>query len=103
MLILVTEDLMYLLWNCHQMNVTGSYCWSVNIGSGDGLVPSGKKPKPEPMLTRSVSPYGVTRPQWVKVAEAARKSKFKLTKGTPYLALTGELRGGYFEYSQVPL
>ena len=31
---------MYLLWNCHQMNVTGSYWWWVNIGSGNGLVPS---------------------------------------------------------------
>ena len=25
--------------------------WSVNIGSGNGLVPSGNKPLPEPMLT----------------------------------------------------
>ena len=25
--------------------------WSVNIGSGHGLVPSGNKPSPEPMLT----------------------------------------------------
>ena len=30
-------------------------------------MPSGNKPLPEPMLTQiSVSPYGVTRPQWVK-------------------------------------
>ena len=26
--------------------------WSVNIGSGNGLVPSGNKPLPEPMLTQ---------------------------------------------------
>ena len=30
----------------------------VNIGSGNGLVPSGNKPLPEPMLTQI---YGVTR------------------------------------------
>ena len=34
------------------MNVTGLHWWSVNIGSGDGLVPSGNKPLPEPMLTQ---------------------------------------------------
>ena len=26
--------------------------WLVNIGSGNGLVPSGNKPLPEPMLTK---------------------------------------------------
>ena len=34
------------------MYVTGSYWWQVNIGSGNGLVPSGNKPLPEPMLTQ---------------------------------------------------
>ena len=34
------------------LNVTGLYWWSVNIGSGNGLVPSGNKPLPEPMLTQ---------------------------------------------------
>ena len=33
-----------------------------NIGSGNGLVPSGNKPLPEPVLT-----YGFTRAQWVNV------------------------------------
>ena len=37
--------------NCHNMNVTGLQWWSVTIGSGNGLVPSGNKPLPEPMLT----------------------------------------------------
>ena len=32
------------------MNVKGPYWWSVNIGSGNDLVPSGNKPLPEPML-----------------------------------------------------
>ena len=35
-----------------QMNVAGPYWWEVNIGSGNGLVPSGNKPLPEPMLTQ---------------------------------------------------
>ena len=32
------------------MNAMGPYCWEANIGSGNGLVPSGNKPIPEPML-----------------------------------------------------
>ena len=31
---------------------TGLHWWSVNIDSGNGLVPSGNKPLPEPMLTK---------------------------------------------------
>ena len=44
--------LRYLLWNCPQTNVTEPYWWLVNIGSGNGLVQSGNKPLPEPMLTQ---------------------------------------------------
>ena len=44
--------LRYLLQNCTQMNATGPYWLQVNIGSGDGLVPSGNKSLPEPMLTQ---------------------------------------------------
>ena len=32
------------------MNVTRPYWWLVNIGLGNGSVPSGNKPLPEPML-----------------------------------------------------
>ena len=42
----------HLLWNCLNMNVTGLHWWSVNIGSGNGLVPSGNKPLPEPRSTQ---------------------------------------------------
>ena len=34
------------------LNVTGLHWWSAIIGSGNGLVPSGNKPLPEPMLTQ---------------------------------------------------
>ena len=34
------------------MNVSGPYWWKVNIGSGNGLVPSGNKPLPEPVFTK---------------------------------------------------
>ena len=44
--------LRHLLWNCPHMIVTGLHWWSVNIGSVNGLVPSGNKPLPEPMLTQ---------------------------------------------------
>ena len=44
--------LRYLLRNYSNMHVTGLHWWSVNMGSGNGLVPSGNKPLPEPMLTQ---------------------------------------------------
>ena len=34
------------------MNATGPYWWKGNIGAGNGLVPSGNKPLPEPVLTK---------------------------------------------------
>ena len=34
------------------INVSWLHWWSFNIGSGNGLVPSGNKPLPEPMLTQ---------------------------------------------------
>ena len=34
------------------MTAMGLYLWLVNIGSGNGLVSSGNKPLPGPMLTQ---------------------------------------------------
>ena len=51
-----------LLWNCLQGIVCGLNWWLVNICSDYGLVLSGNKSLPEPMLTKI---YGVTRPQWI--------------------------------------
>ena len=54
------------MWNCCQINITGPDWWSVKIGSGNGLMPSGNKPLPEPCWLKYMS-YGVTLPklQWV--------------------------------------
>ena len=51
--------------------VTGCKFWYhkkvwLNISSGNGFVPSGNKPLLSQFWPRSMSPYGVTRPQWVK-------------------------------------
>ena len=51
--ILVIADWGISCENCTNMNVTGLHWWSFNIGSGNGLVPSGNKPLPEPMLTQT--------------------------------------------------
>ena len=67
---------MCLLSNCHQMNATGPSWWWVNIGSTNGLVPSGNKPLPEPMLTQIYAANGVTRPQWVEISLAHLNSDF---------------------------
>ena len=52
MLILVIDILRYLLWNFPQMNIIGSYWWEVNIGSDNGMVPSGNSPLPELLVTQ---------------------------------------------------
>ena len=39
--------------------------WLVKIGSGNGLMPSGNKPLPEPMLNKFYDDVYVTRVQWV--------------------------------------
>ena len=39
-------------FSCEIVNVTRPRWWLVNIISGNGLVPSGNKPLPEPMLTQ---------------------------------------------------
>ena len=44
---------------CPHMNAMGPYWWEVNIGSGNGLVPSGSKPIPEPILTQIYVAYDV--------------------------------------------
>ena len=38
--------------NCPQVNATRRHGWLINIASGNGLVPSGTKPLPEPVLTQ---------------------------------------------------
>ena len=43
--------LKYFLWNCYQVNATAPHWSLINIGSGNGLVPSGNKQLPKPMLT----------------------------------------------------
>ena len=40
----------HFIWNCPQMNGQRTHWWLVNIGSGSGLVSSGKTSLPEPML-----------------------------------------------------
>ena len=42
----------HFLWNSSQENATEPLWWKVNIGSGNGLVPSGNKSLPDPMLTQ---------------------------------------------------
>ena len=43
----------YSLWNCFQVISKKSHYWQLNIGSANGLVPSGNKPLLEPMLTET--------------------------------------------------
>ena len=45
-------DLEHILCNYLQVNATRPHLWLVKLGSDNGLVPSGNKPLPEPMLTQ---------------------------------------------------
>ena len=54
------KHLEYFIWNCLQVNVTGPPWWLVNIGSDNGLVPSGIKPLFQPMLTKSYDKFYMT-------------------------------------------
>ena len=40
------------VWNCSPLNATEPHWWYVMTGSGNGLMPSGSKPLPEPLLTK---------------------------------------------------
>ena len=46
----------YRIVNVVIMNATTPHWWSVNSGAGNGLVPSGTKPLPDPMWSSSVTP-----------------------------------------------
>ena len=53
----------YFLWNCAHVNTARLHWWLFNIVSGNGLVPSGNKPSPEPMLIQvyvAIWPYVIT-------------------------------------------
>ena len=63
------------LWNCPNMNVTGLHWRSINIGSGNGLMPPGNKPYLSQCWPRSLSPYGITRPEWVKIPSLWKAAK----------------------------
>ena len=56
----------HFLWNCPQVNAIRPYWWLVNFGSGNGSVPSGNKPYLSQCWPKSMSSYGITKPQWVK-------------------------------------
>ena len=70
---------------CHRISP------KVNIGSGNGLVPSGNKPL---LTTRShcwsqywtsyMTQYGITRPQWVKYIFVFSKGEFQPTLSRNY-------------------
>ena len=40
------------MWNCLMTNINRLNWWEAYTGSGNGVVPAGTKPLPEPMLTQ---------------------------------------------------
>ena len=60
-LILVIDGWGIFWWDCPQNNVIGHNWWWVNIGSGNGLLSSGNKSLPEPILTEF---YGAIWRHW---------------------------------------
>ena len=50
----VSPYLQHFMLEWCQVNATKLQWWDVNIGSGNGLVPSGNKPLPDPVLTKTL-------------------------------------------------
>ena len=57
--------LMYLLWNCHQMNVTGFTADKSTLVQVMACCRQATSHYLSQCWHRSLPPYGVTRPQWV--------------------------------------
>ena len=58
-------------WNYYPGSLSLTHCPLEDVNEIlDGLVPSGDKPLPEPMLMQIMSPYCVTRPQCVNRADS---------------------------------
>ena len=53
-------NILSISWNCLQVNGTETPWWLVNIGSDNGLVPSGIKPLFQPMLIKSYDKFYMT-------------------------------------------
>ena len=56
--ILIYRWLMYLLWNCSQINITGPYWWHINIGSVMAWCRQATSHYLSQCWPRSMSPYG---------------------------------------------
>ena len=54
-----------LLWNCSQVKATFYHYWGFNLGTGNGLMPSGNRLLLKAMLIMRYTPNGVFRPHWV--------------------------------------
>ena len=81
----------YLSRNCHLLNITGLHWQFVNIGSGNGSVPSGTSHYPITQYwPRSVWQDEAPRPQWVRLTtwkqrELITKSQQKSQETHPHI------------------
>ena len=79
----------YLLWNCPHMSVTGPYLWWVNMVQVMDWCRQARSHHLSQCWPRSISPYGVTRPQWVNILCPSQKTHLSdislfLMPVTPY-------------------
>ena len=77
------------------VSATGPYWWAVSIGSGNGLVPSGNKPLPDPMLTQT---YFATRPQCVTNTEKTSLTSFVWTRKHIYADVVFAISFIFFKF-----
>ena len=75
------------MWNSSHVNATEDIWWQVNIGSGNGLLPSGSKSLSGPIShcwPRSMSPHGANMPQCVNKTISQMMGHWLLFHGSKY-------------------
>ena len=64
----------HFLWNCPDMNVTGLNWWSSTLAQVMAWCRQATSHYLSQCWPRSLSPYGIIRPQWVKLASSGQFS-----------------------------
>ena len=83
----------HFLLNCLQGKATRPHWWWVGIGSGNGLVPLGNKPLPEPISTHIYDAYCAIRPRWVNIhpSESIKHNGLRHCNTQMYIILMHDL------------
>ena len=83
--------LYYAIYDCGLMTQLETYIW-VNIASGNGMLPDGTKPSPEPMLTNPSWGLLVPEGNFAQISILAMSLKIATPRLQPHFPRVNELR-----------